>query len=265
MGYINLALRMAREAGELIKEYVDSDFKVEEKSSKVDLVTEVDQKSESFIRNRIHEYYPKHKIVGEEGVAGGDDVNVVAESDDYIWIIDPIDGTTNFVHGLPGFTISIALSYKQEVILGVIYDPNLDEMFWAEKGKGAFLNSNRVIVSDNNHLEGCVLATGYPSDVEGDRAKVIENINKLGPACSNIRTFGSAALHLAYVAAGRMEGFWEHGLNVWDVAAGYLLIDEAGGTATAMSGEPYNLTTRGIVASNGHIHKKLVESINVND
>ncbi|WP_096185599.1 inositol monophosphatase family protein [Evansella halocellulosilytica] len=265
MGYINLALRMAREAGGLIKDYVDGDFKVEEKSSKADLVTEVDQKSESFIRNRIHEYYPEHKIIGEEGVAGGEDVNAVAESDDYIWIIDPIDGTTNFVHGLPGYTISLALSYKKQVILGVIYDPNLDEMFWAEKGKGAFLNNNRLTVSENDDLEGCVLATGYPSDVKGDRAKVINTINTLGPVCGNIRTFGSAALHLAYVAAGRMEGFWEQGLNVWDVAAGYLLVNEAGGTATAITGETYNLTTRGLVASNGHIHKNLVESINVND
>ncbi|UCZ52817.1 inositol monophosphatase [Bacillus shivajii] len=264
MGYINLALRMAREAGELIREYVDGEFTVEEKSSKVDLVTEVDQKSENFIRNRIHEYYPDHKIVGEEGVAGGDDLNVIAESDDYIWIIDPIDGTTNFVHGLPGYTVSIALSYKKEVILGVIYDPTLDEMFWAEKGKGSFLNSKRMTVSEKDHMEGCVLATGYPSDVEGDRAKVIENIHALGPVCSNIRTFGSAALHLAYTASGRMEGFWEHGLNVWDVAAGYLIVKEAGGAATAITGEAYSLTTRGIVASNGNIHENLIESINEN-
>lgn len=262
MTFINLALRMAKESGELIKEYADGDFVIDQKSSEADLVTEVDQKVESFIKHAVHEACPEHKFVGEEGVASGDDLNIVTESSDYVWIIDPIDGTTNFVHGLPGYTVSIALSYKQEIILGVIYDPNLDEMFWAEKDRGAFLNNRKITVSDKDNLTMSVLATGFSPDIHGARAKGIKNINKLGPECSSIRTFGSAALHLAYVASGRMEGFWEHGLNVWDVAAGYAIVTQAGGEVTSLTGQKYSLATRGVIASNGKIHQNLVKSIN---
>ncbi|MDT8858940.1 inositol monophosphatase [Alkalihalobacillus sp. MEB130] len=253
----DLALSVAREAGELIKNYVGGQFQVEEKSSVFDLVTEVDRESELLIRKRINEYNPAHKIIGEEGV-DQEDISILLESDDYIWVIDPIDGTTNFVHGLPGYSVSIALVHKKEVILGVVYDPSLDEMFSAEKGKGAFLNGESIHISNIHLLEHSVLSTGFPSDIEGARANVIKGIDEIAPVCSNLRSFGSAALHLAYVATGRLEGFWEYNLNAWDIAAGYLLVKEAGGKVSDLSGSPYHLTTRNILATNGQVHEQLL-------
>lgn len=253
-----VAIVAARDAGELIQKYVNKNFQVEEKSSVFDLVTEVDRESEQLIRKKILESNPTHRIIGEEGIDHVNDLTLLMESDDYIWVIDPIDGTTNFVHGLPGYCISIALVYKKEIILGVIYDPNLNELFCAEKGKGAYLNDRKLSISDIKKIEYSVLATGFPSDIKGARAKVIQGINEIGSVCSNIRSYGAAALHLAYVAAGRLEGYWEYNLNAWDIAAGYLLVKEAGGIVSDTSGNLYELTTRDILATNGQIHTELV-------
>jgi len=263
MSHIKFALSAAKEAGEFIKSYVEGNFKVEEKSSAFDLVTEVDQKAEELIRKKIKSYDPTHYVIGEEGINKTESLSLFEGNDEYIWILDPIDGTSNFVHGLPGYTVSIGLMYKKEIILGVIYDPSVDEIFWAEKGKGAYRGDTKLVASNIEEMSKSILATGFPSDVNVARPKVINGINILSPNCNNIRSYGSAALHLAYVAAGRLEGFWEYGLNIWDVAAGYIIVKEAGGEVTHISGKPYNVDTSDILASNGRLHSELSSKLNV--
>lgn len=261
MSMTAFAKKLAKEAGALIQQQSKRNFDVEEKSSKYDLVTEVDKMCEDFIKEKIAQSYPSHQVIGEESIAEADNLSLLEKSNQYVWIIDPIDGTTNFVHGLPGYTVSIALMYEQAFILGIVYDPNLEELFWAEKGKGAYCNEERLTVTQVDDIEKSVLSTGFPSDIKGAREKVIEGINQLGLRSNNIRSFGSAALHLAYTGAGRLEGYWEYGLNIWDVAAGYLIVKEAGGEVTDMSGEKFTTKTTDILASNGQIHREFCASL----
>ncbi|WP_018130922.1 inositol monophosphatase family protein [Effusibacillus pohliae] len=252
----------AREAGNLIRERIGQAREVGEKTSKVDLVTEVDKQSESVIRTELLAAFPEHKILGEEGVAPGSQASAEALSKalsaEYLWIVDPIDGTTNFVHGYPGCTVSIALAHRGEVIVGVIYDPLRDEMFTARRNAGAYRNGQRISVSKEYDLQVSLLATGFPGDRGWARDVNMRGIAALSPLCRNIRAAGSAALHLAYVACGRLSGFWEIDLNAWDLAAGSLLVQEAGGEVTDTEGDPYTLEVRHIVATNGHIHDDLI-------
>jgi myo-inositol-1(or 4)-monophosphatase len=175
---------------------------------------------------------------------------------EYLWIVDPLDGTTNFVHGFPFFSVSIALAHQGEVIVGVVYNPMSNELFVAEKGKGAYVKGKPMNVSGEDKLIDSLIATGLPADRNGALPVNLQGLNALCPKVRNIRIAGSAALHLAYVAAGRLSGFWEIGLNSWDIAAGALLVTESGGTVTDTEGNPYSLSVRNLLASNGRIHNE---------
>ncbi|MDO3676811.1 inositol monophosphatase family protein [Paenibacillus ehimensis] len=269
MNHLDFAKRIALDAGALIKSKLDAPYVTNEKSSSFDLVTEVDRAAEQLIRQRITEQYPGHAFLGEEesfeeaGGIGGELDKVYRVP--FLWIVDPIDGTSNFVHQIPGFTVSIALACRGELVLGVIYDPSSGDLYWAEKGTGAYVNGSPITVSDANRLEQLMIGTGFPTD-EGARAAVVECLGKLSPKCRSIRSMGSAALQLAYVASGKLGAYWEYGLSVWDTAAGVVLIQEAGGTVTDAAGQPFRLFMKNIVASNGRVqeqmldHMKLVEA-----
>lgn len=262
--YTAVAINTASIAGEWLKTKVGNFSKIDMKSSSKDLVTEVDQGAEALIRNLIRTYFPTHSILGEEGVQPGREAaqKAIASMHDaeYLWIVDPIDGTLNFIHGFPYYCISIGLAHRGELIVGVIYDPNQDEMFVAEKGKGAYLRGKRIHVSKEQSLEESLLATGFGS---GDAfAANVQSFQHLLPQVRNVRAVGSAALHLAYVACGRLSGYWQYGLNVWNVAAGVLLVQEAGGNVTDIDGNPYHLQVQNIMATNGHIHDALSSELN---
>ncbi|WP_245856100.1 inositol monophosphatase family protein [Paenibacillus rigui] len=264
MTYLETAQMMARTAGSLIKQRMDSGFATEEKSSSFDVVTEVDKASEELIRKGILLQHPDHRFLGEEEsfVSGKplQEVLLEAQNEPFLWVVDPIDGTSNFVQGIPGFTVSIALACRGELTVGVVYDPVLDEMFWAEKGQGAYLNGKPIQVASADQLGRSVIATGFPSNMQA-RGAVYNGLGRLLEQCRTIRSLGSAARHLAYVGAGRLHGFWENGLNAWDVAAGALIVQEAGGTVTDTRGEAYSLLTRDITASNGRIHEAFVSCL----
>ncbi|GKS11164.1 inositol monophosphatase [Paenibacillus chitinolyticus] len=256
-----VAINTAAKAGEWIKSRVGEIRRVDVKYSSHDLVTEVDKGSEKMIRNLILTHFPHHAFLGEEGVEPGPEASAAALENvsdaEYLWIVDPIDGTTNFIHGFPFFSVSIALAYKGEVIVGVVYDPMRDELFVAEKGKGAYLKAAKLGVSGESALSESLVGTGFPADREGALPINLAGINALMPKVRNLRNAGSAALHLAYVAAGRLSGFYEIGLNAWDIAAGALLVQESGGRVTDTAGQPYTLGVRNVMATNGLIHEEL--------
>jgi myo-inositol-1(or 4)-monophosphatase len=260
-----VAINTAAKAGEWIKMKQGTHHSLSQKSSSHDLVTEVDKGSETMIRNLIRTYFPDHAFLGEEGVAPGAEASARAiremQDEEYLWIVDPIDGTTNFVHGFPYFVVSIALARRGEVIVGVIYDPNRDEMFVAEKGKGAYLRGKPIRVSSEERLGDALVATGFPSDTVSTLPVNLRGLQAVAPIARNVRSAGSAALHLAYVAAGRLSGFWELGLNSWDLAAGALLVQEAGGRVTDTRGEPYSLSVRHVLATNGFVHGELLQTL----
>jgi myo-inositol-1(or 4)-monophosphatase len=260
-----VAINTAAKAGQWIKSKMGEISRVDTKFSPQDLVTEVDKGSEKLIRNLIMTHFPDHSILGEEGVEPGPEASAKAlqamSEEEYLWIVDPIDGTTNFVHGFPFFSVSIALAHKGEIIVGVVYDPSRDELFVAEKGKGAYMHGKKTVVSLDGQLSSSLVATGLPADRNGALPINLKGIQALSPQVRNLRIAGSAALHLAYVASGRLSGFWEIGLNAWDIAAGALLIQESGGKVTDTQGRPYNLAVRNILATNGEIHDELKQEL----
>ncbi len=265
--YTAVAVNTAAMAGEFIKSKLGEIKNINLKHSSHDLVTEVDKGAEQLIRKMISTHFPLHDFLGEEGVAPGPLASTRAIEDavqaEFLWIVDPIDGTTNFVHGFPFFSVSIALAHKGEVIVGVVYDPIRDEVFVAEKGKGAYLKGKRIHVSEEVKLSDSLIATGFPADhLEALPANLV-GIKAVAPKVRNLRIAGSAALHLAYVAAGRLSGFWEIGLNSWDIAAGALLISESGGRVTDTEGQPFTLATRNILATNGNVHQELMNELMV--
>ncbi|NQX70917.1 inositol monophosphatase [Paenibacillus alba] len=260
-----VAINTAAKAGQWIKTKLGDINRIDTKFSSQDLVTEVDKGSEKLIRNLIMTHFPNHSILGEEGVEPGPEASAKAlqamSDEEYLWIVDPIDGTTNFVHGFPFYSVSIALAHKGEVIVGVVYDPSRDELFVAEKGKGAYMHGKKTEVSTEEKLEVSLVATGFPADRQGALVVNLKGVQALSPKVRNLRVAGSAALHLAYVAAGRLSGFWEIGLNSWDIAAGALLIQESGGQVTDTEGKPYSLAVRNILATNGKIHEELQQEL----
>ncbi|TCZ77685.1 inositol monophosphatase [Paenibacillus albiflavus] len=260
-----VAVNTASKAGEWVKSRLGAIQNVNLKTSTSDLVTEVDKGTETLIRNLIKTHFPTHAILGEEGVGAGSTASAKALQEmiqeEYLWIIDPIDGTTNFVHGFPFFCVSIALAHRGEVIVGVVYDPMLDEMFVAEKGKGAYVKGHTTHVSGEKELSHALVATGFPVDHTVNLPRNMAEISQLVAKVRNIRSGGSAALHLAYVAAGRLSGFWEHGLSAWDIAAGSLLVQESGGVVTDTEGKPFTLAVRNVIATNGHIHKAMISEL----
>ena len=258
-----VAINCASKAGEWIKTKLGNHTSLNLKYSAQDLVTEVDKGAEMMIRNLVLTHFPHHSFLGEEGVKPGPEASdralqSVIEAE-YLWVVDPVDGTTNFVHGFPFFSVSIALAHKGEVIVGVVYDPMRDELFVAEKGKGAYVRGRRTQVSEEQTLRESLLATGFPADTNYSLPINMRGLQALVPQVRNIRSSGSAALHMAYVAAGRLSGFWEYGLNSWDLAAGALLVSESGGRVTDVQGNPYHLGVRHVAASNGHIHEAFVD------
>jgi myo-inositol-1(or 4)-monophosphatase len=248
--YLETSVEIAREAGALLSKYFERRVTFELKGEH-DLVTEADRASEQLVIERLSAHFPSHSIVAEEG--GGH-----TGSSEYCWYVDPLDGTTNFAHGFPMYNITMALEQSGELIAGVIFDPEHNEMFTAERGSGAYLNNRRIRVSKVNRLENTLVATGFPSK------KRHENVNihfyyQLAMLTHGVRRAGSAALDLAYVASGRLDGFWEFGLNPWDMAAGILLIREAGGKCSDMKDGPVNLRGPNLLADNGLVHQQIVD------
>jgi len=245
------AVEIAREAGMLLKNRLNSEHTIDYKGE-INLVTEADKISEGMITSKITSLFPDHDILAEE-------FTYTTRGSDFTWIIDPLDGTTNYAHGYPFFCVSIALQKLDTLIVGIIYDPMLNEMFVAEKGKGAFLNDRAIHVSNTNRVIKGLLATGFPYDIREESHNNLNYFNTMIMKAQAIRRAGSAALDLAYVAAGRFDGFWELKLNPWDIAAGWLLVEEAGGIVTDMQGKDYYLESPSILASNGRIHKQMMD------
>ncbi|HEY8463350.1 MAG TPA: inositol monophosphatase family protein [Bacillota bacterium] len=218
------------------------EHRIESKSTVIDLVTEVDKSSEAILLGKVRTAFPEHSILAEESGA-------LANTSDYCWVIDPLDGTINFIHGFPVFAISIALQYRGESVLGVVYLPALGESFTAVKGSGAFLNGRRLRVSDQTSLEQSLLATGFPYDRATDPDNNLNYFNRLITRVQGIRRTGSAAYDLCNVAAGRFDGYWELKLKPWDIAAGTLMVVEAGGVVSDVAGFKSN-KGRAIIAAN---------------
>jgi myo-inositol-1(or 4)-monophosphatase len=250
---LNVAIEAAREAGTFLKENVGRVRTIETKKGEDrNLVSEIDRGSEERIIRMIKSRYPSHEILAEE--SGG-----TTGSAEYKWIIDPLDGTTNFLHGVPIFCVTIAIEHRGEIVGGVVYDPNLGELFSAEQGSGAFLNGNKLHVSATGRLIDSLLITGFPYDIAVNPDYAVEHFVNFLMEGRGIRRLGSAAMDLSYVAAGRFDGFWEVNLNPWDMAAGVLFIREAGGLVTDFFGGPSTIYNKQVLATNGIIHDAMVK------
>lgn len=247
--FLDTASDIAREAGALLTTFFERRVAFELKGES-DLVTEADRASERLIVERLRTHFPSHNIVAEEG--GGH-----ASTSEYRWYVDPLDGTTNFAHNFPVFNVTLALERAGELIAGVVFDPLRGEMFAAELGAGAYLNHRRIHVSKTVRLEDSLIATGFPSKRRHQNVN-IHFYYHLAMVTHGVRRAGAAAIDLAYVAAGRLEGFWEFQLNPWDMAAGILLVNEAGGQCSDMKGNPFSLGGPHLLADNGHIHSDIV-------
>jgi myo-inositol-1(or 4)-monophosphatase len=255
--YRKFLATVAVEAGTLLREKLYDHHTIQYKGE-INLVTEADRLSETLIVERIRRSFPGHDILTEESPE-------TTNGSGFRWIIDPLDGTTNYAHGYPVFCVSIALEVSGEIRLGTVYNPMLAELFTVEKGAGAFLNGNRIAVSRTAELNKGLLATGFPYDIREDRNNNINYFMALAMNAQAVRRAGSAALDLAYVAAGRFDGFWELKLMPWDTAAGWLLVAEAGGVVTDLSGGPYGLCSPHILAGNGLINNEMLRILSNTD
>ncbi len=249
---LNFAIETAREAGQILLERFGRKITVTKKGD-INLVTEADLASEKLIIERIRSHYPKHAILAEE--SGASALNGESE---WKWIIDPLDGTTNFAHGYPCFCVTVALEHKGEIIVGVTFDPTRDELFAAEKGNGATLNGRQIRVSEAESLSDALLVTGFPYDAR-ERENFARHFTDFTYKSRGIRRDGSAAIDMAYVACGRFDGFWEEGLHAWDVAAGVLLIEEAGGRVSYYDDSKFSIYKPPICANNKLIHAEMLE------
>lgn len=251
-----LALELARRAGALQRARYETGLSIETKSATIDLVTEVDRACEALIVEGIAAAHPEDAILAEEGqgtTASGD-----AAPGGYRWIVDPLDGTTNFAHGFPRFCVSIGVERAEERVLGVVYDPLLDEAFEAVRGGGAWLGARRLAVTPEARLDRALVATGFAYDVHHSDDDNLASFARVVKSARGIRRDGSAALDLCYVAAGRLDAYWEAKLKPWDVAAGLLILEEAGGRASDFRGGPIDGSGREVVASNGPVHEALL-------
>ena len=255
--YLDCAIEAALTAGKILNEGFGESFKIFNKEGKNNLVTEYDFKSEKTIIEIIKTKFPNHSFLAEESGKSG------AKADDNVkWIIDPLDGTVNFAHNLPIFSISIAAEYNNEIICGVIFNPVLNELFTAQKGGGAYLNGIKINVSDSDDMQSSFLVTGFPYNVNLNPCGCIDHFVNIIKSGIPIRRLGSAALDLAYVACGRFDGFWEVYLHPWDVAAGFLIITEAGGRVTQYNLQKYQIESETILATNGLIHEQIASTLN---
>ena len=251
---LDFAIQTARDAGRLLAERFGRKIEITNKSE-LDLVTESDLASEHLIIEHVKTYYPRHSILAEE--SGASNPHDGDSQNGWRWIIDPLDGTTNYAHGYPCFCVSIGLEHNGELQVGVVYDPVRDEMFAAERGRGASLNGRRITVSRTMNLSAALLCTGFPYDVR-QRNEFARHFASFIMHAQGVRRDGAAALDLAYVAAGRFDGFWEEGLKPWDVAAGALIVAEAGGRISNYHGEALDIHTPPVIASNGLIHEQMM-------
>ena len=251
---LNFAINVARDAGGVLVDKLGRALQISNKGD-IDLVTEADLASEKLIIERIRSHYPRHAILAEESGASENNANNSAA--EWKWIIDPLDGTTNYAHGYPCFCVSIGVERAGKLEIGVVYDPMRNEMFAAERGQGATLNDRSMKVSAVEDLNRAMLCTGFPYDVR-ERPDFTRDFSNFTMRAQAVRRDGSAALDLAYVACGRFDGFWEEGLNPWDTAAGVLLIEEAGGTVTDFKGAPLDIYSPRVLASNGLVHESMM-------
>ena len=220
---LNVMMKTARKVGRgLLKDFTEVENLQVSSKGPGDFVSRADRRAEEVIREDLMAARPTYGFLGEEGT------EIAGEDPTRRWIVDPLDGTTNFLHGLPHWAISIALEHKGQIISGVIYDPVKDELFWAEKGEGAWMNESRLRVSGRHKMIECIFATGLPFGGRADLPDTLRDLGRLLPACAGVRRFGAASLDLAYVAAGRYDGYWERGVHPWDVAAGLIILREAG-------------------------------------
>jgi len=245
----NLIIKAAREAGALLLENFERGIRIEFKG-KYDLVTEADRQAEALIVRMIREQFPDHDVLAEEGEYG-------QLNSDYRWIIDPLDGTTNYAHGFPWFAVSIALEVRGQLTLGVVFNPYVGEFYFAERGGGAFLNERRLKVSATRLLQRSLLATGFAYDHKSCKANNYDYFSRFQREAQACRRPGVASLDLASVAAGRFDGFWEMKLKPWDLAAGILLVEESGARVTDFDGNPMTLDSLECLASNVHIHEEM--------
>jgi myo-inositol-1(or 4)-monophosphatase len=252
---LDFALETARRAGGLLRAFYSQQHTVKHKSTEIDLVTEADLASERLMIDAIRARFPHHAILSEEGLG---DRDVDAGEVPYLWLVDPLDGTVNYAHGFPVWSVTLALANREQVVLGVAYDPLLDEMFWAERGQGAWCNSRRLHVSTVSRLQEALLATGFAYQLDALADNNLAEFNAMVLHAQGVRRGGSAVLDLAYVAAGRLDAYWEMQLQPWDWATGWLLVEEAGGVVTDLKGEPWSLGKTDLAASNGPVHQELL-------
>ena len=250
---IEFAINVAREAGALLRDKLGTSIEVSLKGD-INLVTEVDLASERLIREAIATHYPRHQVLGEEG-------GLSESLSDYRWVVDPLDGTTNYAHGYPVFAISLALEHQGEIVLGVVYDPMRDELFAAERGAGASLNNRAIRVSSTSDLMRSLVSTGFPYDIKTSRLTNLDHWANFAMNAQALRRDGAASLDLCYVACGRYDGFWELNLGAWDTAAGALIVEEAGGRVTDFAGNRFSIYKPEVVASNGLVHPRMLEVI----
>ena len=241
-----VAQEAALKAGQILADLFGKVNRITKKGA-IDLVTEADVRAEDAILKVVRDHFPEDGILAEESGRCGEDA-------DRIWIVDPLDGTTNFAHGFPFFAVSIALQVDGDVVLGLVFNPLLNESFAARRGGGAYLNRSPIRVSENRGLRESLLATGFPYSICEGAESVMDLLSRMVVLAQGVRRAGSAAIDLCYVAAGRFDGFWEEGLKPWDTAAGSLIVREAGGMVSDYSGAPYSPGGRSIVAANPHIH-----------
>ncbi|MCK9186219.1 inositol monophosphatase [Candidatus Gracilibacteria bacterium] len=264
MKLLKFAIDIAEKAGKIILATEKDRIKITEKA-RHDLVTNADKASEKFIMQEIKKHYPEHEILSEEDFFK----NKKIPNAEYVWIVDPLDGTTNFAHGLPIFSVSIALVHMKkikssknfeymhgEIIVGVVHAPKMNETFYAAKDKGAYLNGKRIRTSSTKTLEDSLIVTGFPV---AHKEVNVPYFTKMLPRCQALRRLGSAAIDLCYIACGRFDSYWEFRLKAWDIAAGSLIVKEAGGTVTDTNGKTLDLFGQDILATNGFLHKEVVK------
>lgn len=248
-------LKATKAGGDVLQQYFNGTFQVTSKSTVNDLVTEADKNAETAIFSVIRETFPNDFILSEESGEISTDSNVK-------WIIDPLDGTVNFAHGIPICCVSIGVEKDGEMILGAVYNPFLNEFFFAEKGQGATLNDKRIQVSNKDDIRKACMVTGFPYTWEEYTQSPIATFEYFVKQGQPVRRLGSAAIDLCWVAAGRFDGYYEHSLNAWDAAAGFLIVEEAGGKVTDFKGNRYSPYQRSLIATNGLIHEPLVNIVN---
>jgi len=251
----SFAVDLARKSGALLKEKFSQTHQIYYKGE-INIVTEADKMSEDLIIAAINRKFPDHGILSEESP-------MIKGAGKLRWIIDPLDGTTNYAHGYPVFCVSIALENEGEIVLGVVYDPMREEMFIAVRNEGAYLNDKKIAVSRIDNISRSLLATGFPYDIRESKENNLDYFNSMAINVQAIRRAGAAALDLAYLAAGRFDGFWELKLKPWDTAAGCLMVEEAGGVISDIAGEKWNLYSPDLLASNGLIHEQMIKVLSL--